>query len=76
MLCTTEIYNSINELRIQGILESTRRLAENRVKGKPEIIWEFLAMKSTFKMARYSRHRWAVTNIVFKFVRGPFNFLL
>lgn len=42
-----QTFAAIRHENIQGILESTRRLAEKRVKGRPEIIWEFLAMKST-----------------------------
>ncbi len=42
-----QTFAAIRHQNVQGILESTRRLAENRDKGKPEIIWEFLAMKST-----------------------------
>ncbi len=42
-----QTFDAIRHQNVQGILESTRRLAENRVKGRPELIWEFLAMKST-----------------------------
>lgn len=42
-----QTFAAIRHQNVQGILESTRRLAENRDKGIPEIIWEFLAMKST-----------------------------
>jgi len=42
-----QTFAAIRHQNVQGILESTRRLAENRVKGRPEIIWEFLAMQST-----------------------------
>ena len=60
-----ETFNSIRHENIQGILESTRKIAErrreniqglseskhkiadNNIKWIPEIIWEFVAMKST-----------------------------
>ncbi|HEY8911218.1 MAG TPA: radical SAM protein [Desulfosporosinus sp.] len=42
-----QTFDAIRHQNIQGLLESTRQIAERRVNGKPEIIWEFLAMKST-----------------------------
>ena len=42
-----QTFDSIRHQNIQGVLESTRQIAERRVNGRPEIIWEFLAMKST-----------------------------
>lgn len=46
---TTDVqaFEAIRHQDVQGILESTRQIAEQRVNGRPEIIWEFLAMKST-----------------------------
>jgi tungsten cofactor oxidoreducase radical SAM maturase len=42
-----QTFAAIRHQNVQGILESTRQIAEQRVTGRPEIIWEFLAMKST-----------------------------
>ena len=42
-----QTFAAIRHQNIQGILESTRRLSDNRAKGRPEVVWEFLAMKST-----------------------------
>lgn len=42
-----QAFDAIRHQNILGILESTRQIAERRVQGKPEIVWEFLAMKST-----------------------------
>lgn len=42
-----QTFDAIRHQNIQGILEGTRRLAEKRGMGRPEVIWEFLAMKST-----------------------------
>jgi len=42
-----QTFAAIRHQSVQGILESTRHLAENKIQGRPEIIWEFLAMKST-----------------------------
>lgn len=40
-------FDAIRHQNIQGLLESTRQIAAQRVNGRPEIVWEFLAMKST-----------------------------
>jgi len=42
-----QTFDAIRHQNIQGILENTRHIAERRVNGRPEIVWEFLAMKST-----------------------------
>ncbi len=42
-----QAFAAIRHQNVQGLLESTRHIAEQRVMGKPEIIWEFVAMKST-----------------------------
>lgn len=42
-----QTFAAIRHQNVQGLLESTRYLTDKRVKGRPEIIWEFLAMKST-----------------------------
>ena len=46
---TTDVqtFAAIRHQNIQGILESTRYIADHKVNGKPEIVWEFVAMKST-----------------------------
>ena len=46
---TTDVqaFAAIRHQNVQGILESTRYIADRKINGKPEIIWEFLAMKST-----------------------------
>ncbi len=46
---TTDVqaFAAIRHENVQGILESTRYIADQKVNGKPEIIWEFVAMKST-----------------------------
>ena len=46
---TTDVltFANIRHQNVQGILESTRRIAEQSINGGPEIIWEFLVMKST-----------------------------
>lgn len=47
-----QAFDAIRHQNVQGILESTRHIAERRVQGKPEIVWEFLAMKSTLPFLR------------------------
>ena len=42
-----QTFAAIRHQNIQGLLESTRQIAERRVNGRPEVIWEFLAMRST-----------------------------
>lgn len=46
---TTDVqtFAAIRHQNVQGILESTRYIAEQRLKGGPEIVWEFVVMKST-----------------------------
>ncbi|TGE32917.1 radical SAM protein [Desulfosporosinus sp. Sb-LF] len=45
-------FDAIRHQNVQGILESTRHIADLQVMGKPEIIWEFVAMKSTLPFLR------------------------
>lgn len=40
-------FAAIRHEDVRGILETTRTLARRKANGKPEIIWEFLAMKKT-----------------------------
>ncbi|MDP4159779.1 MAG: radical SAM protein [Bacillota bacterium] len=47
-----QAFDAIRHQNVQGILASTRQIAERRVQGKPEIVWEFLAMKSTLPFLR------------------------
>lgn len=42
-----QTFAAIRHQDVQGILESTCSIADRKRNGKPEIIWEFLAMKST-----------------------------
>ncbi|AET67252.1 putative Fe-S oxidoreductase [Desulfosporosinus orientis DSM 765] len=42
-----QTFAAIRHENVQGLLESTRQIAKQRVMGRPEIIWEFVAMKST-----------------------------
>ena len=42
-----QTFAAIRHQNVQGILESTRQIAGRRVNGRPEVIWEFVAMKST-----------------------------
>lgn len=46
---TTDVdtFDTIRHQNIQGILESTRYIAEQRPQGGPEIVWEFVVMKNT-----------------------------
>jgi tungsten cofactor oxidoreducase radical SAM maturase len=42
-----QTFAAIRHENVQGLLESTRKITQQRIEGKPEIIWEFVAMKST-----------------------------
>ncbi|EGW41031.1 radical SAM protein [Desulfosporosinus sp. OT] len=42
-----QTFAAIRHQNIKGLLESTRQITQRRVNGRPEVIWEFVAMKST-----------------------------
>lgn len=66
---TTDVqtFAAIRHQNVQGILENTRYIAEQRLRGGPEIIWEFLVMKSTLPYLVETVHqaaRLGVTRII------------
>jgi Fe-coproporphyrin III synthase len=41
-----QTFAAIRHENVQGLLESTRKIVEQRIEGRPEITWEFVAMKN------------------------------